>query len=198
MNNIKRKLNSNNGVSILFALVLFLVATIVSLVIIVTATSSLKRESSFKESVQRNIELDSASLLLKEIYANSSCSYTYDKIGKNYTLKSCSLGGLDDKNNPYIDVLEEISTNVIENNTNSFSERDAFSISDEIESYTNIVDCKYSIYASNDDSVYVVSFKLDNGSIMYCKFNLKIEDDNSLIWSYYQSSLKGGQWWKNY
>ena len=191
MNNIKRKLNSNNGVSILFALVLFLVATIVSLVIIVAATTSVKRESSFKESVQRNIELDSASLLLKEIYSKSSCSYIYNKKGKTYTLKSCSLGGLDDTNNPYIEVLKEISTNVIENNTNSFSERDAFSISENIESYTNIVDCIYSIYASNDDSVYVVSFKLDNGSVMYCKFNLKVEN-NQVEWTYYQSSSKGG------
>lgn len=191
MNNIKRKLNSNNGVSILFALVLFLVATIVSLVIIVAATTSVKRESSFKESVQRNIELDSASLLLKEIYSKSSCSYTYNKKGKAYTLKSCNLGGLDDTNNPYIEVLKEISTNVIENNTNSFSERDAFSISENIESYTNIVDCIYSIYASNDDSVYVVSFKLDNGSVMYCKFNLKVEN-NQVEWTYYQSSSKGG------
>ena len=198
MNNIKRKLNSNNGVSILFALVLFLVATIVSLVIIVAATTSVKRDSSFKESVQRNIELDSASLLLKEIYSKSSCSYIYNKKGKTYTLKSCSLGGLDDTNNPYIEVLKEISTNVIENNTNSFSERDAFSISENIESYTNIIYCKYSIYASNDDSVYVVSFKLDNGSVMYCKFNLKVEN-NQVEWTYYQSSSKGGgQWWKNY
>ncbi|MCI7446194.1 MAG: hypothetical protein MSA78_07665, partial [Solobacterium sp.] len=60
MKTISKKLNSQSGVTILFAMLLFLVATVVSLVIIVAATSSVNRESSFKESVQRNIELDSA------------------------------------------------------------------------------------------------------------------------------------------
>ena len=65
MKTINKKLNSQSGVTILFAMLLFLVATIVSLVIIVAATSSINRESSFKESVQRNIELDSAVLMVK-------------------------------------------------------------------------------------------------------------------------------------
>ena len=43
-----KKLNSKSGVSILFALLLFLVATVVSLVIIVAATSSVKREASYR------------------------------------------------------------------------------------------------------------------------------------------------------
>ena len=52
MKTINKKLNSQSGVTILFAMLLFLVATVVSLVIIVAATSSINRESSFKESVQ--------------------------------------------------------------------------------------------------------------------------------------------------
>lgn len=67
MKTINKKLNSQSGVTILFAMLLFLVATVVSLVIIVAATSSVNRESSFKESVQRNIELDSAVLMVKTL-----------------------------------------------------------------------------------------------------------------------------------
>ena len=195
MNNIKRKLNNNNGVSILFALVLFLVATIVSLVIIVASTSSIKRESSFKNSIQKNIELDSAALLLKNVYSNSTCYYNYNKKGNTYTLKSCSLGGLESTSNPYITILEEVSKKAIENSSTSYSSEnnEAFSINDSIDSYSNTVTCKYNLYATNDNSNYVLSFKLDNGSIMYCKFNIKIEDNSTVTWSYYQSSLKGGQ-----
>ncbi len=196
MKNIKRKLNSNNGVSILFALVLFLVATVVSLVIIVASTSSVKRESSFKESTQRNIELDSAALLLKNVYSNSTCSYTYNKKGNTYVLNNCSLGGLDNTSNPYMDVLKEVSKKVIENTSSSYTSEDntAFTISDTIDTYSNTVTCTYNLYVTSDTSNYVVSFKLDNGSVMYCKFNIKIEETNNTVtWSYYQSSSKGGQ-----
>ena len=191
MKNINRKLNSNNGVSILFALVLFLVATIVSLVIIVASTSSVKRESSFKETTQRNIELDSAAFLLKNVYSSSSCSYTYNNKNNVYKLNICTLAGDNNVNSPYLDVLKEVSTKVIENNTNSFIDNTAFSITNTIDSYTNTVNCSYSIYTNSDTSTYVVAFKLDNGSVMYCKFNLKVEN-NEVYWTYYQSSCKGG------
>lgn len=195
MNNIKRKLNNNNGVSILFALVLFLVATLVSLVIVIASTSSIKRESFFKNSIQKNIELDSAALLLKNVYSNSTCYYNYNKKSNTYILKSCSLGGLESTSNPYITILEEVSKKAIENSSTSYSSEnnDAFSINDTIDSYSNTVTCKYNLYATNDNSNFVLSFKLDNGSLMYCKFNIKIEDDSTVTWSYYQSSLKGGQ-----
>ncbi len=195
MNNIKRKLNNNNGVSILFALVLFLVATLVSLVIVIASTSSIKRESFFKNSIQKNIELDSAALLLKNVYSNSTCYYNYNKKSNTYILKSCSLGGLESTSNPYITILEEVSKKSIENSSTSYSSEnnDAFSINDTIDSYSNTVTCKYNLYATNDNSNFVLSFKLDNGSLMYCKFNIKIEDNSTVTWSYYQSSLKGGQ-----
>ena len=195
MNNIKRKLNNNNGVSILFALVLFLVVTLVSLVIVIASTSSIKRESFFKNSIQKNIELDSAALLLKNVYSNSTCYYNYNKKGNTYILKSCSLGGLESTSNPYITILEEVSKKSIENSSTSYSSEnnDAFSINDTIDSYSNTVTCKYNLYATNDNSNFVLSFKLDNGSLMYCKFNIKIEDNSTVTWSYYQSSLKGGQ-----
>ena len=50
-----KKMKSQSGVSILFAMLLFLIATVVSLVIIVAATSSVKREASYKETIQKNI-----------------------------------------------------------------------------------------------------------------------------------------------
>ena len=76
MKTINKKLNSQSGVTILFAMLLFLVATVVSLVIIVAATSSVNRESSFKESVQRNIELDSAVLMVKN-FTDNKHEYTF-------------------------------------------------------------------------------------------------------------------------
>ncbi len=183
MKNIKSKLNSNNGVSILFALVLLLVATMVSLIIIVAATSSIKRESSFKESVQRNIDLDSAVLLLKSSFNGSTCSYTLED--ENYKNGDCTVS-----NDAFKATLKEISNEIINNKTSGLSTefKDAFTISGD---YTSNINCYYSISGSDDLSRYTISFKLDNDNVIYCNFNANISD-GEITYTYDKSTIKKG------
>ena len=144
MKTINKKLNSQSGVTILFAMLLFLVATVVSLVIIVAATSSVNRESSFKESVQRNIELDSAVLMVKNfidnkneyIFVGEEGNYDYQFVGTENELEK---------------VIIEISKRVI--NKAQTKNIGSFTISGD--NLSNI-DCDYKIDFNTGSSPFVI------------------------------------------
>ena len=67
MNEIKAKVSSQSGASITFALLIFLVCTVLSSVIIVAATTASGRMSQMAESDQRYFCVTSAAELLKDI-----------------------------------------------------------------------------------------------------------------------------------
>ena len=66
MNRIKKKIKSNNGASITFALLIFLVCAVISGIVIVAATTSAGRMSKTTEMDQRYYAVTSAAELLKE------------------------------------------------------------------------------------------------------------------------------------
>ena len=65
MSYIKRKLNDDKGISILFAMVLLLVTAMVCTVIVSASVSSAKRTNSRIAAVQETTLMDSASLYIK-------------------------------------------------------------------------------------------------------------------------------------
>lgn len=176
MKTIKNKLNSQSGVSILFAMLLFLVATVVSLVIIVAATSSVKREVSFKESNQKNIELDSLALVLIDNIDKKS--YTFISDGKDFVLE-------DNPTEVFDKALSVISTSIMNNVVTQ-----TYNLVFESELLSNIA-CTYS-FESSGDNKYIVKFELDNGNKLYVYFEVVKDDvtENKLTWYYSYSSNK--------
>lgn len=88
MKNLKRKLRSNRGASITFALLIFLVCAIVSGVVIVAASTAGGRMSGMKETDQRYFAATAAAHTLQEIFDGQTVVITYNKIGDTYTLVS--------------------------------------------------------------------------------------------------------------
>ena len=66
MKKIKNKLQDSHGVSILFALLLMTVATMVSITIISTSLSAVKRSHAIKNTRQELISLDFATLYIEK------------------------------------------------------------------------------------------------------------------------------------
>ena len=71
---INKKLNNNNGVSFLIALLLFLVASMVSIVIVTAALSAVKRVNDDFNDQQEYLSISSAANLVKETLSESSCT----------------------------------------------------------------------------------------------------------------------------
>lgn len=74
-NRIKAKLTSKQGVSLLFALIAFLVASMVAATIVTAAITSLKRVNNDRETLQRNLTLSSAAELVRDEMLNTSLVY---------------------------------------------------------------------------------------------------------------------------
>lgn len=184
MKTINKKLNSQSGVTILFAMLLFLVATVVSLVIIVAATSSVNRESSFKDSVQKNIELDSAVLMVKNlidkrneyIFVGEEGNYYYQFNGTENELEKV-----------IIEISRRVINNAMTNNVGSFS------ISGE--NLSNI-DCDYEIDFNNGSSPFVIlTFSIKDGdgvviSKILSKYSFSV-NGKTVVWNYDRSTVRG-------
>lgn len=184
MKTINKKLNSQSGVTILFAMLLFLVATVVSLVIIVAATSSINRESSFKESVQRNIELDSAVLMVKN-FTDKKDKYTFSGEEGNYNYQFVGTESELEK------VIIEISRRVI-NNTQT-NNTGIFTISGD--NLSNI-DCNYEIDFNNGISPSVIltfSIKDSDNTVIskiFSKYSFSV-NGKMVGWNYNRSTVRG-------
>ena len=187
MKTIKKKLNSQSGVSILFALLLFLVATVVSLVIIVAATSSVKREASYKETIQKNIELDSAVLFL----SNKINEYSDDNNG-GYQFQSENdrkVYPITTSDNSLKRVIIYISSIVINKDATSGHTEGKIVIKGE-----NLSDitCSYKIIfgaSSSSEIPASISFEYDNGNVVYNRYTFRIDGDK-ITWIYDKASLR--------
>ena len=184
MKTINKKINSQSGVTILFAMLLFLVATVVSLVIIVAATSSVNRESSFKESVQRNIELHSAVLMIKN-FTDKKSEYTFVGEEGNYYYQF--TGTENELEKVIIEISKRVINNTQTNNTGSFS------ISGD--NLSNI-DCDYKIDFNSGSSPFVIlTFSIKDGdnavvSKIFSKYSFSV-NGKTVSWNYDRSTVRG-------
>ncbi len=187
MNTMKKKLQSNSGVSILFALLLFLVVSMVSVTILSAAYSSVKRTHAVKVDTQDILALDSASLIMKKNMDNVTYTVPKQKDGTlNYTRAKLSV-----KDNPFETELTNISVEILNNNI-SANEKDAFDVE---ATNLNTVSTKYSIQVTEVNKTYIVIFALEttNESKTYVKFNVEKTESTSeckVSWSFFEISGK--------
>ncbi len=90
MRAIQKKIRSQRGASITFALLLFLVCAVLSSVVIVAATSASGRISKLAESDQRYYAVTSAAELLRDVMKDKSVSIV--KVTKSYSTATYTDG----------------------------------------------------------------------------------------------------------
>lgn len=162
----KSKLLNNHGVSILFALLLFLVVSMVSVTIIAASTSSVKRTSSMKENTQTILTLDSAVLLLKSEL--NDLTYTVNV----YDGSTFSDESYNDKETCLEEIVSEISKKLIISSNSLNANYKNFVIKTNIDEMKDVdVLVSYEFNSANNSNVVKFILTLDNSAI-YVDFNL--------------------------
>ena len=187
MKEVRRKLNSQQGVSILFALLLLLVTAMVSTVIVSASLSSAKRTNSRKSAIQETSFLDSSALQIKNqildvckndipLYVDSESVYSIDDVGSDFNTE-----------------IKELTVAYMNKDTNyTFSEETnhSFDIVTSYDSKENTVKVQYGYQDVGDDSGLAI-FKLTSGeSKMYVIFNMT-NTDSKVTWTWNRASGKG-------
>lgn len=192
---VTSKLKKNDGVTILFALLLFLVASMVSVTILANAYNAVKRTHSSKEATQANITLDSAILLLKknlngDVYKVTA---TTDRNGKtNYSSGEFEARG--DSTNLFEDEVKKVSQCYLEQTSGcSFGD---FTISASNEEDVNVTtECEF----GGDSGINNVTFALTTeSSRVYVSFSLTknvtstVQNTQNIVveWTYNRASGK--------
>lgn len=184
---IKRKLYTNNGISILFSLLLFLVVSMVSVTIIASASSTSKQLNSIKQSNQANIDLDSAVLLIKneisnlEYYHDSRTTGNKNQKYNNYGTdsKDCSQQL---KNNVFYKEIDSLSIKYLDNtSSNSNNYEDVFTINSMIDNINDVkVSYKYLLNKSSSNSYVIFKLSIDDQSFdntTYVKFSINYKEN---------------------
>lgn len=187
MKEVRRKLNSQQGVSILFALLLLLVTAMVSTVIVSASLSSAKRTNSRKSTIQETSFLDSSALQIKNqildvckndipLNGDSESGYSIDDVGSDFNTE-----------------IKELTVAYMNHDTNySFKEdtNHSFDIVTSYDSKENTVKVQYGYQDVGDDSGLAI-FKLTSGeSKMYVIFNMT-STDSKVTWTWNRASGKG-------
>ena len=189
------KLSSNDGVSILLALVVLLVAGMVSVVLLSASTSSIKSVTKSTEALQDGLTLDSASNVLKELIATQEgSSYVANVTTEGDTITNINSW---DKEFPTSSV-EEISKYVLIGGT---APSGSFTIRVEDVEELKDVQVNYVVNSIQTDStlysvIYTLTLQMDDGteSKRYVEFNVSTSDteysyQKKVIWT--MNSVKG-------
>ena len=190
MNIIKNKLNNNHGVSILFGLLLFMVASMVSIVIISASSTSAKRSYYTSSSVQESQAVESLALFMKKEINNKTISYSYEKNKDgSYTLKSTT--GSDSSFN---DQIQKITTYIVNDDLNN-AKNVNFKVS-----ASNLADVNVSVFniSKENDGSFFINFLLSSkNKNMYVAFDVSLDSSESTKtkedkykWEYKKSDIK--------
>ena len=95
MKEIRKKLRSERGASITYALLLFLVCAVVGAVVLVAATSASGRLSGLAETDQRYYSVTSAAELIRDLYDGAQAVAVSEKITKTITPYKEDGSGMD-------------------------------------------------------------------------------------------------------
>ena len=194
MNIIKNKLNNNHGVSILFGLLLFMVASMVSIVIISASSTSAKRSYYTSSSVQESQAVESLALFMKKEINGKVLNYTYEKNNDgSYTLKDgATLIG----DCAFAEQIQKINTFVVKDdliNAKKFN----FKVT-----ASNLDDVKVSVYSitkENSGSFFINFLLSTENKNMYVAFDVSIDSvytdsaktrTDKYSWEYKGSNIK--------
>ncbi len=194
MNTIKNKLNNNHGVSILFGLLLFMVASIVSIVIISASSTSAKRSYYTSSSLQESQAVESLALFMKKEINGKVLSYTYEKNNDgSYSLKEDKTK---DSDSTFNEQIKKINTQVVKDelaNAKKFS----FKVS-----ASNLDDVKVSVYSitkENSGSFFINFLLSTENKNIYVAFDVSIDSaytdsaktrTDKYSWEYKGSNIK--------
>ena len=181
MKKIKQKINNQNGVSILFALIMMLVAAMVSLTIVSASVSAVKRTRSIRNSQQDSLSLDSATLMIKrQLNQGQQFSLSYEENNVEDT-NECGY---------FNDEVKEITSSFV-NGTFNENDTELFTLQTgtEQEIYDSVT-VSYHLQQGNDMNDCVVVFLLETDtSKQYLKYTLSKLND-CVIWNFQEASGK--------
>lgn len=186
---IVKKLNNKHGVSILFAMMLFLVVAMVSVVIIASSYTSVKRTNSIKDTKQDVLTLESAALLLKNNINNVEVIITDN--GNDYVNPSSNL---------FTSYIVPITRSYYENNS-SMCNLNIFDISQLQGDYSATVkvvnSCEYENISGGEDDKVMFTLTLDDSNEkIYVTFDITLKESSTTsktyIWSGFKASNKNG------
>lgn len=176
----KTKLKSNSGVTILFALLFFLIAAVVSILIVSNAASSVKRTHSTQQSIQDNATLDSAALLLKDNIDGAEFILTTNGDTANESWNDADMYAM------FASEIRTISTSYIQGDS---APSGTFTIDSKYSNaYDSTVTVSYKSTYLDDRDKQIASFKLsiDDTNVTYLTFNIvktSEQNKNSVRWS---------------
>ena len=191
MKKIKNKLNNNHGVSILFGLLLFMVASMVSIVIISASSTSAKRSYYTSNSIQESQAVESLALFMKKEISNKEVSFTFkkDKNG-NYIFDENAEPSMND--NVFDVQLKELATYLIKDDLTK-AKNVNFKVS---ASNLDDINVKVSNVSKENDGLFFINFLLSTeNKNMYVAFILEYSNDKSsdvkryYVWKYFKSSI---------
>lgn len=184
---VKNKLKSENGVSILFALLLLIVVTMVSVTMVSASVTAVKRTHSKKYNEQNSILLDSAALLLKD---KIPTTVNLEYVNNAYVCSEVDYG-------IFTQEIKQISEAICNNpNSGQAIGKLMFQVSG---SKLKTILAKYEIINNlntSDGNVGKVVFTLTvdgdtDGNREYVRFNLTKPSDNQVVWNFDEISAKG-------
>lgn len=191
MKQIKNKLKSESGVSILFALLLMLVVAMVSVVMVNASLTAVKRTSAKKDNQQVSISLDSAAMLLRDQMKNDlGYSMYYDSESSSYQLDASYN---ENTFQPEIKKISEAYKNdMLQNCTGDFK------VVTTVDNQTNdSVDVNYTAVKTDTGSCRVVFTLSEYDSQLFVIFNLTLKDSDQVnpkvSWQYGGATLESGQ-----
>ena len=191
MGKVKNKLKSENGVSILFALLLLIVVAMVSVTMVSASITAVKRTHSRKNNEQNSILLDSAALLLKDNIPRT-VTLTYSNDTNAYVCSEADYGIFAEE----IKKISEAICNDDPNNSMKTTGELTFQVDG---SKLKDIHAKYSIDTSSasGETVGTVIFHLTvaddpDENREYVKFNLTRPSEDTVVWNFEEITAKGG------
>lgn len=179
--NFKKKLSNKNGASILFALLLFLIVSLVSVTIIASANSSSKQIASNKEAIESNIALDSVVLNMKSQIDNAYRTY------KNWGYTGFETENTSFNDSYYYNELNNFCNLLINNKTNvsinDFTYGFTISVTSSNTNILEDVEVSYKYKIGQDIKTSYIVFKLvsSSGNTIYTNYSLTYDDSSDFF-----------------
>lgn len=177
---IHTKLNNQHGVSILFALMMMLVAAMVSLTIVSASISAVKRTNAIRNTQQESLSLDSATLFIKKQMNEGNQFELYYDDNRVQETTSCGYFNED---------IQSITSAFINGNYRDYMNLFTIETGTDSEIYDD-VDVLYKLKQGNDENECVCIFLLKTeNSKQYLKYTLSKTNEN-VYWTFYEASGK--------
>lgn len=199
MKEMKNKLKSESGVSILFALLLMLVVAMVSVVMVNASLTAVKRTSAKKDNQQVSISLDSAALLLRDRMTSDDAGYILIQTGNGtdpqYELSE-NQANLSPTFQTEIQTISAAYAKVAGTDRQMGQCKGTFEIVTTVDRKSDRTVVNYDAVKTEDGNCRAVFTLADDDSQLFVIFNLSLvssDQGKNVKWSYGGTSLESGQ-----